>query len=101
MSFNQLAKGSLLIVIAIAWYGMGQRPLWTETWPSYALLDCGYLCRLVYKAKVFDGDSMILMAVLGPQGFPQVVLDAADLSAEVQGVHLVVDLLVDLLPLPA
>ena len=50
---------------------------------------------------MFDGDSMILMAVLGPQGFPQVVLDAADLSAEVQGVHLVVDLLVDLLPLPA
>ena len=67
----------------------------------YTVLDCGYLCRLVYKAKVFDGDSMILMAVLGPQGFPQVVLDAADLSAEVQGVHLVVDLLVDLLPLPA
>ena len=44
---------------------------------------------------------MILMAVFGPQGFPQVVLDAADLSAEVQGVHLVVDLLVDLLPPPA
>ena len=27
-------------MIAIAWYGMGQRPLWTETWPDYAVLDC-------------------------------------------------------------
>ena len=79
----------------------GTETIMDETWPNYAVLDGGYLCRLVYKAKVFDGDSMILMAVLGPQGFPQVVLDAADLSAEVQGVHLVVDLLVDLLPLPA
>ena len=50
---------------------------------------------------MFDGDRMILMGVFGPQGFPQVVLDPTDLCAEVQGVHLVVDLLIHLLPLPS
>ena len=58
--------------------------------------DIGYLSRLVYEAKMFDGDGMILMGVFGSQGFPQVVLDATDLGAEVQGVHLA-----DLLPLPS
>ena len=45
---------------------------------------------------MFDGDRMILMGVFGSQGFPQVVLDATDLGAEVQGVHLA-----DVLPLPS